>query len=114
MNNKLLYYGLFLFSVFISSFSQILLKQSALENYDIKIKEFLNIKVISAYSIFLISTVLTTIAYKEVPLYLGPVLESTGYIYISILSYFILKESLTKKQLMGNIFIILGILISSL
>lgn len=107
MNNYML---LFLFSVFISSISQIILKKSANEKHESKLKEYLNIKVIFAYSLFFFSSLLTIISYKNIPLSYGPVLESTGYIYIAVLGYFTLGEKMTKKQLLGFVFVFLGVL----
>jgi multidrug transporter EmrE-like cation transporter len=108
------FFILFLVSVFISSISQILLKKSADKEYENTLKEYLNPRVIAAYSIFLISTVLTTIAYRGVPLSIGPVLESTGYVYIAVLSVFVLKEKMSKKKILGNVLIIAGILVCAL
>ena len=45
---------------------------------------------------------------------MGPVLESTGYIYVGILGFIILREKLTKRIILGNIVIIAGILIFAL
>lgn len=69
--------------------------------------------VIGAYICFLGSSLLTTLAYRGVPLSLGPVLEATSYIYIVLLSRIFLKETITKKKVMGNLLIIIGILISA-
>lgn len=60
---------------------------------------------------FFASSLLTTLAYRGVPLSLGPVLESTSYLYIMILSYLFLDEKITRKKILGNILIIAGILI---
>ena len=59
------YYGIFLFSVFISSVSQIILKKSANIKYENPIREYLNIRVIVPYSIFLLSSFLTIYAYNS-------------------------------------------------
>lgn len=114
MNNMLFYTILFLVSVFISSISQIILKKSAEVKYASIIREYLNPMVITAYTIFLASTLLTTFAYKEVPLSLGPVLEATGYIYVAVLGTLILKEKLSRRKIIGNVLIIAGIVIFAL
>ena len=75
------YIVLFLFSVFISSVSQILLKSSAKQQYEKSWKDYLNWKVIVAYGIFFISSLLTVFAYRYVPLSMGPILEASGYLY---------------------------------
>lgn len=108
-----MYIMLFLFSVFISSFSQIILKTSADKEYVNTVAEYLNPKVIIAYSIFFLSSLLTVLAYRKIPLSMGAVLESTGYIWVSLLGYFLLKEHLSKKKILGLVLIIIGILISN-
>jgi multidrug transporter EmrE-like cation transporter len=45
---------------------------------------------------------------------MGPVLEATGYIWVAILSFFILKEKITTKKLIGLVGIIAGIVVYSL
>ena len=111
MNNGYIYIGMFLFSVFISSVSQIMLKASAEKEYDSKIKEYLNLPVITAYGLFFLSTVATVFAYKYVNLSLGPVLEATGYIWVTLLGSLILKEKVGKKKIAGLAVIIVGIIV---
>lgn len=111
INNEWLYILLFLFSVLVASLSQIILKKSAMIQYETHIKEYLNFYVATAYVFFFGSSLLTTMAYKGVTLTIGPVLESTGYIYIAILGVLILKEKLSKRKIIGNIMIILGIFV---
>lgn len=108
------YYSIFLFSVFISSVSQIILKKSANIKYENPIREYLNIRVIVAYSIFLLSSFVTIYAYKFVPLSIGPVLESAGYIFVTVLGYIFLKERVGKKKLLGLACILCGIVVSNL
>lgn len=103
------YVIIFLISVFISSVSQILLKKSARKQYTNLLREYLNLRVITAYGMFFISTFLTMYAYKKVPLSFGTLLEAVGYIYIPVLSYLFLGEKITKKKLLGATFIIAGI-----
>lgn len=101
-------------SVFISSIAQILLKVSANKNYSSKIKEYLNFNVIIGYGIFFLSTILTVMAYKGVYLKSGPIIESTGYIFVLILGRLLLKEKISRNKIFGIITIIMGIVIFSL
>lgn len=114
MDDKILYSIVFIISVFLSSISQILLKKSAKKIYDRRLEEYLNPLVIFSYGLFFICTLITIIAYKKIPLSLGPILESTGYIYVSILGAIFLGEKFSKKKLSGMLFIILGIIIFSI
>lgn len=73
--------------------------------------EYLNPLVISAYGIFFVSSLLTMAAYQWIPLSIGPVLESTGYIFVSVLGYIFLKEKMGRKKMFGMVMILIGILI---
>ena len=102
---------IFLVSVFISSCAQIILKISAKRVYCTRLQEYLNPYVIMAYSILLVSTILTIIAYREVELKIGPVLESSGYIYVLILSWVFFGERISFHKVGGIVLIISGIYI---
>lgn len=108
------YVILFLFSVLVSSISQILLKKSTKKEYDSLIASYLNFPTMFAYFLFFLSSLMTVFAYKGVPLSLGPVLEATGYIYVSVLGYIFLKEKISKKKAMGLGLIIIGIIVFNL
>ena len=114
MNNKLMYFAIYIIGVIISAIAQILLKKSASIERKSKIKEYLNYKTIIAYIIFFGATLCTVFAYKYVPLSMGPILETTEYVFIAILSYYLLKEKISKRKLIGLITIIIGILIFSI
>ena len=70
-------------------------------------------QVILANGLFFLSSLLTIIAFREVPLSVGPILEASGYIYIAVLGKVFLHESLTRKKLAGIMCILMGIAISS-
>ena len=114
MNELVIYSGIMLISILISSVSQIMLKKSAQKQYPSKIKEYLNPMVIIAYGLFFGCTLITMFSYKVVPLRMGPILESAGYIFVAVLSYIFLKEKLTKRQLIGMVLIIGGIAVYNL
>ena len=104
---------IYLCAVFIASLSQILLKRSALEQHENIWRQYLNIKVISAYLMLIVSMFITIYAYKGVALKMGPVLETTKYFFGAVLGYIFLKEKLTKRQLVGVLFIVGGVVISA-
>lgn len=103
-----------LIGVFISSVSQVMLKKSALKQYDSPIKEYINPTVIFAYALFLGTTFLSIIAYRGIPLSLGPMLEATSYIYVSFFGLKIFNERINYMKIIGLLFILLGIIIYSL
>lgn len=105
----MIYILLFLGSLFISSVSQIMLKSSADSKYESKIREYLNPRVIIAYGLFFGASLITTIAYRGVPLSLGPVLESFGYIFVTILGRIFLHEKVSRRKMLGLTLILIGI-----
>lgn len=100
-----------LISVFISSVSQILLKKAANRKYENPLQEYLNPLVIVAYCMFGCSVIMTMLGLKYVPLSMSPILESTAYIYVSVMGYFFLKERFTKRKVLGILLILLGVII---
>lgn len=115
MEKPMLFYaGLLLLGVFLSAISQVMLKKAALRQYSSKLREYLNPLVIVAYTIFVGTTFLSIYAYKGIPLSMGPVLEATSYIYVTIFGVTIFKEKLNKRKLVGLALIIAGIIIYSL
>lgn len=108
------YIVLFLCAVFVSSVSQIMLKKSADKSYESKLKEYMNPWVITSYGLFFGATLITVIAYKYIPLSLGPILESSGYFFVTILGMIFLKEKVGKKKAVGLLIILTGIIIFNL
>lgn len=108
------YIIIFVASVFISSVSQTILKTSANESHENSWSEYLNFKVLIAYFLFFLSSFVTILAYRKIPLSLGPVLEASGYVFVSILGVIFLKEKIGKKKLIGLAAILLGIVVFNL
>lgn len=108
---NVIYAGVLLFGVFISAVSQVLLKKAALKKYDSVLREYLNPYVVIAYAIFVLSTLLSIVSYQGIPLSMGPVLEATSYIYVTVFGVKIFSEKLNWKKVLALCFIIVGIMI---
>ncbi|MCQ2975205.1 MAG: EamA family transporter [Bacteroidales bacterium] len=107
-----LYYILVVFAVFASSCSQILLKKSADQQHKSWFHFFCNWRVILAYSIFFGVVILNITAFSHgVNLKDMPALESLSAVFVPTLSYFILKEKITKKSILGILIIITGLFV---
>ena len=104
---------LLLLGVFISAISQVMLKKAALKTYDSKVGEYLNPLVISAYALFVCTTFLSIFAYKGIPLSMGPLLEATSYIYVTLFGITIFHEKMSPRKGPSLILILLGISIYS-
>lgn len=107
----MIYLGLFMGALFVSSISQILLKRSADVKYENRIREYLNPRVIVAYGLFFSASLITVIAYRGIPLSMGPVLESAGYVFVAILGRIFLHEKISRRKLLGLALILVGIMV---
>ena len=105
------YILIWLFSVLLASFSQVLLKIAANKHYENRVKEYLNPLVISAYGMFFACTLLTMYALRVVPYSYSPMIESTSYIFIPVFGVLLLKERISRRRLIGIAVILAGILI---
>lgn len=115
MNNQILCHSLLIIlGTFIASISQAMLKKAAQKHYGHPLKEYLNPLVIFAYLLFFGTTLLSVIAYKVVPLSFGPILESTSYIYVTVLGAKFFGETINSKKVIGLVLIITGIIVYAL
>ncbi|PFJ11508.1 multidrug ABC transporter [Bacillus cereus] len=108
MNSYML---LFIFGIILANYSQILLKKATLQQYDSRIKEYVNPYVIIGYSLFVMNAGLNVIALKGMPLKQASALESLSYIIILIFGWYFLGEKITKRKIIGNIIIVVGVIV---
>ena len=57
------------------------------------------------------TTFLSILAYKGIPLSMGPILEATSYIYVTIFGVVIFKEKMNLKKVVALGMIIVGIVV---
>ncbi len=106
------FFSLFLLlSVFISAVSQILLKSSATESHSSFLREYLNFKVVFAYFLFFLAVFIDLFALKYVPASFVPVIETSSYIFVIVLSRIIFKEKINLVQGIAMLLVILGIFV---
>ena len=106
----MIYALLFVLAVFISSCSQLILKKVALKKY-VGLKYYLNIYTFIGYGIFFLVSLCIILLYRHLALSVGALLESTSYIFIPLLSFAFLRERISKKQIIGILFILVGMVI---
>ncbi len=102
---------LYVLAVFLASFAQTLLKLNANKAYIYKKNEFINILVLSAYGLFVISMLLTNLALRSMLYKYSMIMEGLSYISVLVLAKVVLKEKVTAKTWIGNGIIIIGIAI---
>lgn len=113
------YYLIAIFSVILSSFSQILLKKAAMQSRSNSqerqkfafLSEYIHPLVLLGYGITAFCMLMTVFAFRGIPYKAGPALEALCYVYIMVLSRIFLGETITKKRLIGNLIICIGVLI---
>ena len=116
---QLPYVALYLLSTFLASVSQVLLKKAALREHKSLLAEYTDWRVVLGYGLFVGCSLLTMLAYKGVPLNVGPVLEATGYIYVTFFGVDgVTQQHYTAEKVWmwigALVLIILGILIYAL
>lgn len=124
MEEITIFYILVVTGIFASACSQLLLKKSAdkepiMVNGDglwVKVKgimrAMLNWRVITAYAIFFGSLFINITAMsKGVKLKDLPILESLGYVFVPLLSFFILKEKVSRQTMVSIAVILMGVYI---
>ena len=102
---------IYLAGVFLSSVSQIILKKEAGKPHRSFLAEYLNPAVILSYGIFFGCTMLSMFAYRGIPMNWGPVLETAGYLFVTVLGAVFLGEKVNRKKIAALGVIIAGILI---
>lgn len=103
---------IYLITPLISALSQLMLKKAADDPSRAGLRYYLNIRVIAAYGLFFGCMVLNILALRTLDLTVAGVLEASGYIYVMLLSHFILKEKITRRKLVGNLVIVAGIVLT--
>ena len=111
---QLPYVLLYLCSTFLAAISQVLLKKAAMRPHATVLAEYTDWRVILGYGLFVGCTLLTMLAYRGVPLNIGPVLEATGYLYVTFFGVTIFHEEMNRKKFLALALIVAGILIYAL
>jgi len=99
--------------VTIACFSQLLLKIEATKEHPTFLSQYLNLRVILAYFMLLISTMISLVTFRVIPLGFAPIAEAVAQILTVIISVVFLKEKVTKRKLLGLAVIVVGIVVMS-
>lgn len=105
------YCGILLIGVFIGSISQVMLKKSAMRQYRSVVQEYLNPYVLAAYALFVATTLFSVLAYRVIPLSVGPVMETTSYLYITFWGVKIFHEKMNRNKIVSLVLISAGIFV---
>jgi len=97
--------------VFIACSAQVILKKNASVNFKSRKDEYLNFKVVFAYSLFLFSAFCGFVALRGIPLSWTGAFSVTEFVFIAILSRMFLHEKTSIKKLLGLSIIVVGIIV---
>ena len=61
-------------------------------------REDLNPHVIFAYAVVFLATLIDVVAYRRIPLSLGPILEASAYLYMMVFGAFLFGERVTARK----------------
>lgn len=108
----MIYIALVILAVFMGACVQILLKKSAGMQHSNFIRQYLNVRVVSAYFVLALCIAVNIYAMNHgVLLKEVSILESLSYFFVPMLSMLILKEHLNARKIIAIIVIMLGVVI---
>ena len=113
-STMLAFAALNLLGVFISAVSQVLLKRSATSEHASVVREYLNPLVIFAYALFVGATLLSVLSYQGIPLSMGPVLDATGYLWVTLFGVTVFHERMSGVKFVALALIVCGIVVYAL
>ncbi|MDQ0215256.1 multidrug transporter EmrE-like cation transporter [Oikeobacillus pervagus] len=108
---------LILFSVFLSSMGQIVLKYGAVKTVDqpksMEIMNFLSPINITGLFLYGLSALVWMVVLRKVELSYAYPMVSVGYVLVFVFSYYLFGESLSMNRIIGMVFIMIGIIFIS-
>lgn len=96
-------------SVCLTTFSQVLLKIEAKRPHKDFLSQYLNVRVIVAYGLFFVVTLLNVVALSVIPLSYAPVWNSAIIVLVNVVCALFLHESFNKRKILGVVLIVVGI-----
>lgn len=110
MSDNFFYILLLVITCLVSAISQALLKKAALKDYPSFIRQYLNAKVVLAYSLFFAVVVANIYILRFVPMIVvSPIAETLPYALSIAFGCVFFGEKITKAKIIGALFIIAGI-----
>jgi drug/metabolite transporter (DMT)-like permease len=99
-------------AVVITAISQVFLKIGANRSRDRSfLASYLNAWTMAGYFLFVVVTLMSLYAFKEVPLKMAVMLLPFTYVLVSVFSLILLKEKMAKNQIIGSCIIFVGVVV---
>jgi multidrug transporter EmrE-like cation transporter len=109
----LLYMLLFL-AILLTGISQVLMKIGSSRNGEGRSRVFamyLNIPTLTAYSLFLVTTIISVMVMREIPLKVFYAFASLNFLVVTGLSYWLLQERVDRDMIIALALIVAGVLV---
>ena len=112
MNNNFLLILILIANCFLSAFSQVLLKKASLKDYSSFIRSYLNVLVICGYGLFFLVLCVNVFLLRVLPLsVVNPIAEALPIVLSILAGRVLFGERITKRQIYGELLIVIGIVI---
>ena len=112
MSDKIIYVLLLVFNCIVSAVSQVLLKSSARKEHASFWKQYLNVRVIVAYMMYIFVVVLNIYLLRYIPLIVAMPFNGTLPFILSIFfGRIFFQERITIRKIVGSLLIIGGIIV---
>ena len=109
MAENIFYTLILIMNCFISAFSQVLLKKASLRDYKSFIRQYFNLYVLFGYGLFFLVLFVNVILLRKLPLtVVSPVGESLSIVLSFLSGWFIFKEKLSTRKVIGAVVILFG------
>ena len=106
--------AIMLASAFLAAVSQMLLKAEAIRPHRSAIHSYMNVRVIAAYAILVLTLFMNILAYTAIAYKYGAVINATSYTFALALSALCFKDKITWSAALGNVLIVTGIVVFAL
>lgn len=114
MSNTLLGIFLALGSALVIAISQLILKIASQKTWPSRIREYLNVPVVSAYILSFGATFAGVFSMKFIPVAVYAALMGAGQIFVPLLSSMFLGEKMNRRKWLGVAVIVVGIVLVSI
>ena len=105
------YYLVALGAVILTAFGQILMKMGSRSVRSISWRIYLNGYTVTAYALLLLVTVMNLYVFRVLPLKFLLVVLPLVLLLVMLLSFWLLNERMTQRQIFGAVVVLLGVVV---
>lgn len=110
----ILSYMLLLLAILFTGISQVLMKTGSSRTGEGRFQIFtmyLNAPTMIAYGLLLVTTIISVIVLRDIPLKVFYAVASLNFLVVTALSYWLLKEKVDREMIIALVLIVTGVLV---